>query len=87
MDEAVDVFHHQLAAQADSVFKVRGCHVPVRVVAMATLQPQRHHRKKQLDDRKDAKTWTWKEEPEICCYYNVKMELVNLILRQDRSTY
>lgn len=38
--EAVDVLHRQLAAQADGVLEVGGRHVPVRVVAVATLQPQ-----------------------------------------------
>lgn len=40
MYEAVDVLHHQLAAQADGVFEVGGRHVPVGVVSMAALQPQ-----------------------------------------------
>lgn len=65
MYETVDVLHHQLAAQADGVLEVRSRHVPVGVVAVATLQPQRHHGKQQLDDGEDAEPRTWREEKQL----------------------
>lgn len=61
MDEDVDVLHHQLTRQADGVLEVGRRHVPVGVVAVATLQPQRHHGKQQLDDGEDGEARTWRD--------------------------
>lgn len=61
MDEAVHVLHHQLAAQADGVLEVSGGYVPVRVLAAAPLQPQRHDGQQQLDDAEDGEAGTWGE--------------------------
>lgn len=60
VDEAVHVLHHQFAAQADGVLEVGGGHVPVGVLAAATLQPQRHDGQQQLDDREDGEARTWR---------------------------
>lgn len=62
MDEAVDVLHHQFAAQADGMLEVGGGHVPVGVLAVAPLQPQRHDGQQQLDDREDGEARTWRGE-------------------------
>lgn len=62
MDEAVDVLHHQLAAQPNGVLEVGGGHVPVGVFAVAPLQPQRHDGQQQLDDGEDGKAGTWRME-------------------------
>lgn len=62
VDEAVDVLHHQLAAQADGVLEVSGGYVPVGVLAAAPLQPQSHDGQQQLDDAEDGEAGTWRGE-------------------------
>lgn len=65
VDEALDVLHHQLTGQTNGMLEVSRGHVPVRMVFMATAKPKGHHRKEKVNNRIDAKPWSWKRKVSI----------------------
>lgn len=63
--EALNVLHHQLTGQTNGMLEVSRGHIPVRMVFMATAEPEGHHRKEKMNNCIDTKAWSWKRRVSI----------------------
>ena len=79
--EALNVLHHQLTGQTDGMLEVRGGHIPVRMVFMATAEPEGHHRKEKMNNCIDPKPRPWKRK------VSVRIVISATLLRYQGSSW
>lgn len=60
MYEVLNVLHYEFTRKANGVLEISRCHIPVRMVTMAAMEPKGHCRKKKMYNCVNAKSWALK---------------------------
>jgi len=54
------VLHYEFTGKANGMLEISRCHIPVRMVTVAAMEPKRHRGKEKMYNCINAKSWSLK---------------------------